>query len=273
VVAVANTRRRPIDQDADGYGPAVERAPGASVDPTRLLIAGGQPLLRQSLRRALDVEEGIEVVAEVSAGTDIADAAQRSQPNVVLLDIDDVPVEAIAGLASVAPRCTIVVITETADYEAISAAILAGASGVLSTSASVADLVEAIRTADVDGMRIDPSTLRPLLLWLIARKKSRSDVDRRLSQLTRREREVLRLLVEGGTNQAIARRLLISPETARTHVQNILVKLGVHSRLEAVAAVRSDGEDRDLEDLPNVSSLPSSDAGWRNGGPGHSRAS
>jgi DNA-binding NarL/FixJ family response regulator len=222
----------------------------------------------------MDVEEGIEVVGEVSAGTDLAEAAQRCRPNVVLVDIDDVPIPAIAGLLRVAPGCTVVVVTEAADYEAMSAAILAGASGVMSASVSVADLVEAIRTADGDGMRIDPSTLRPLLLWLITRKKTRSDVDRRLSQLTRREREVLRLLAEGGTNQAIASRLLISPETARTHVQNILVKLGVHSRLEAVAAVRStDVADRDPESMPNVSPLAASQAGWRSGPSGQSQAS
>jgi two-component system nitrate/nitrite response regulator NarL len=88
--------------------------------------------------------------------------------------------------------------------------------------------------------------LGPLLSRLILRRREQDDALRRAGRLTRREREVLALLAEGGDNDAIAQRLVISPQTARTHIQNVLSKLGVHSRLEAAAFVIQNGI---LEDL------------------------
>jgi DNA-binding NarL/FixJ family response regulator len=88
--------------------------------------------------------------------------------------------------------------------------------------------------------------LGPLLTHLIRRHREEEEARRRLRDLTRREREVLALLAEGTDNDAIAQRLVISPETARTHVQNVLHKLGVHSRLEAAAFVLQNGVLREL---------------------------
>jgi two-component system nitrate/nitrite response regulator NarL len=83
--------------------------------------------------------------------------------------------------------------------------------------------------------------LGPLLKRLIVRRREQDEALRRMSRLTRREREVLALLAEGADNDGIAQALVISPQTARTHIQNVLSKLGVHSRLEAAAFVVQNG--------------------------------
>ena len=92
---------------------------------------------------------------------------------------------------------------------------------------------------------------------LLRRRREQTEALRRVSSLTRREREVLALLVEGADNDLIARSLVISPETVRTHIQNVLVKLGVHSRLEAAVYVRQNGvlEDLILSPDPRLASL------------------
>jgi len=108
----------------------------------------------------------------------------------------------------------------------------------LTKESPLSELIYASRAIDRGETVVPPRMLGPLLTRLIHRRSERDDAMRRVSLLTRREREVLALLAEGADNGGIAAALVISPETARTHIQNVLNKLGVHSRLEAAAFVR-----------------------------------
>jgi DNA-binding NarL/FixJ family response regulator len=116
-------------------------------------------------------------------------------------------------------------------------AMQAGANGYLTKGIPLAKLIEAMRAVLRGETIVPPAMLGDLLSQLVQSKERQNEVLRRISRLTRREREVLALLVEGADNDLVAQRLVISPETARTHIQNILSKLDVHSRLEALALV------------------------------------
>jgi DNA-binding NarL/FixJ family response regulator len=116
-------------------------------------------------------------------------------------------------------------------------ALEAGASGFVSKDQRLVELMNAIRVVHQGGTSIPPQMLEALLGFLLGRRRKIDDAHLRLSRLTRREREVLVLLAEGANNDAIAKILVISPETARTHIQNLMSKLGVHSRLQAAAFV------------------------------------
>jgi DNA-binding NarL/FixJ family response regulator len=119
-------------------------------------------------------------------------------------------------------------------------AIEAGAAGFLDKNTAIDDLLGTVRAASAGEILIDPVVLAKLLPQLAAERQAAEEANRRMSRLTNREREVLKLLAAGCRNEAIAGRLFISPPTVRTHTQNILSKLGVHSQLEAVAlAARS----------------------------------
>ena len=116
-------------------------------------------------------------------------------------------------------------------------AMQAGANGFLTKAIPLRKLIRSTRAVLRGETIVPPAMLGHLLSQLVENRSEQNKVMRRLSRLTRREREVLALLVEGGDNDLVANRLVISPETARTHIQNILGKLDVHSRLEALSLV------------------------------------
>jgi len=117
----------------------------------------------------------------------------------------------------------------------------ADASGYVTKESGLDQLVEATRAVHRGETRVPSKMLGPLLGRLIHRQRDEDEAMRKLSRLTRREREVLALMMRGADNAVIAQALTISPETARTHIQNILGKLGLHSRLEAVAFASGNG--------------------------------
>ncbi len=116
-------------------------------------------------------------------------------------------------------------------------AVEAGAVGFLDKGTAVTKMLQGVRDVAAGEMLIDSTRLARLMPVLAAERKTTTDALDRLSRLTQREQEILRMLAEGSRNDAIARRLSISVATARTHISNILTKLNVHSRLEAVALV------------------------------------
>ncbi|HYY44071.1 MAG TPA: response regulator transcription factor, partial [Actinomycetota bacterium] len=127
------------------------------------------------------------------------------------------------------------------DDDALMEAVDAGADGFITKGRSMEELVEAMRRAWKGEVVIPPDMLGGLLARLTRRNKKQEEALEKVARLTPREREVLALLLEGADNEAIARELVISPETARTHVQNLMSKLGAHSRLEAVAFAMQSG--------------------------------
>lgn len=205
-----------------------------------VLIADEQSLFRQAVRSALETEHDLTVVAEAADGDEAVEAADRFSPDLALIDTE-LPrsngIDATRAVRERVPGCKVLVLSNHQDQAALFDAMQAGANGYLTKAIPLAKLIEAARAILRGETIVPPAMLGALLSQLIESKEEQNDVLRRLSRLTRREREVLALLVEGADNDLVAQRLVISPETARTHIQNILTKLDVHSRLEALALV------------------------------------
>lgn len=216
----------------------------ANGDRIRLLIADEQSLFREAVRVVLENEADLEVVDEAREGLQAVAAAKRTLPDVAIVDAalpngDGFRVTSL--LRSAVPECKVIVLSGGEQERALVAAFEAGASGFLMKSSPLAELVRATRAVHDGDTFVPPHMLGTLISSLTRRRTEQDEALRRTARLTRREREVLALLADGPDNDAIAQSLVISPQTARTHVQNVLGKLGVHSRLEAAAFVRQNG--------------------------------
>jgi DNA-binding NarL/FixJ family response regulator len=210
----------------------------------RVLIADGHSLFREALVSALAGEPDLEVVGEAKDGLEAVAEAARAEPEVAVLD-SDLPngdgLRAARLIRERLPACRVVLLAAEEDHETLADAIHAGANGYLTKASPLTDLVEAIRAVHRGDTLVPARMLGDLLGRLIDRRQQQSEAVRRIGRLTPREKEVLGLLAEGGDNDTIAQALVISPQTARTHIQNVLVKLGVHSRLEAAALAIQNG--------------------------------
>ena len=204
----------------------------------RVLVVDDHPIFRDGLRTALTGDD-IEVVGEAGAGTEAVELAAALRPDVVLMDLQ-MPggsgIDATRAIAGAQPGVAILVLTMTADAEAVFGAIRAGARGYLLKGADRAELLRAIR-AVAEGEAIFGAEIAARLLGAFAAGGPAPP----LPALTDREREVLALVTEGCTNTAIARRLVVSPKTVRNHVSNILTKLQVANREEAAQVAREAG--------------------------------
>jgi DNA-binding NarL/FixJ family response regulator len=204
----------------------------------RILLADGHPLFLEALSTALAAEPDLVVVGEARDGLEAVAEAARTEPQVAVLDAD-LPncdgVRAAALIRDRLPDCRIVLLAADEDADILASAIEAGASGYLSKASPLTELVEAIGSVHRGDTLVPSRMLGSLLERLIRRRQEHDEALRKLSRLTSREQEVLTLLAHGGDNDSIAQVLVISPQTVRTHIQNVLVKLGVHSRLEAAA--------------------------------------
>jgi DNA-binding NarL/FixJ family response regulator len=210
----------------------------------RILLADGHSLFREALSAALVGEQQLAVVAEARDGLQAVSEATRTRPNVAVLDADLPNGDGVRAARLIRERlegCRVVVLASDEDPELLAAAVEAGASGYLTKASPLTELVEAIRSVHRGDTLVPARMLGGLLDRLIRRRHDHNEALRRLSRLTAREREVLTLLAQGGDNDSIAQILVISPQTARTHIQNVLVKLGVHSRLEAAAVAIQNG--------------------------------
>ncbi|HET9671914.1 MAG TPA: response regulator transcription factor [Actinomycetota bacterium] len=210
----------------------------------RVMLADRHALFREAVRSALENDADILVVAEARSGREAVVRAEQSDPDVVILDVDPPSSNGsrtTAQLKSVAPRCRVLVLSEGEDHRLLLEVLDAGANGYLTRDAPLAELIRATRAVHAGETLVPPKMLGPLLSRLLQRKREQDRAFERLARLTVREREVLALLAQGSDNDGIARALVISPQTARTHIQNILGKLGVHSRLEAAAFVTRSG--------------------------------
>jgi DNA-binding NarL/FixJ family response regulator len=210
-----------------------------STSTIRVLLVEGHALFRQAVRASLEEAPDIIVVGETAHPEQTNDAVTAREPNVALVDSSGSTIgvaRTIALLKQQLPACRVVVLGDD-DSEILIDAIEAGANGYVTQESGLADLIETTRSVHAGDTLIPPRMLGPLLSGLLARRREEHEALQRLFRLTQRELEVLDLLAAGKDNHAIAGVLSISPETARTHVQNVLGKLGVHSRLEAAAFV------------------------------------
>jgi DNA-binding NarL/FixJ family response regulator len=210
--------------------------PGAVGSRIRMLLIDGRVMVSDAFQLLLDTQEGLEVVGSsaTSAGG-VADAA-RLQPDVVLVNFELPDLDGIATarlINRVAPDSTVILITESHDEALVEAAVEAGCAGVLDKERGWVELVSAVRSVFHGQSAFSQTDLKRILPKLAVK---RSDA---LSYLTPREVEVLSYISEGLSNRAIAGRLDVTANTIRNHVQRILYKLGVHSKLEAVVLAQA----------------------------------
>jgi DNA-binding NarL/FixJ family response regulator len=214
------------------------------VEKLRVLLADEHGIFRSAVRAALDREPDLEVVAEAGDGPDAIDAVRRSQPDVAVLSATLATFSGVRTSCMIRdrhPDCRTIVLADVQDQRQLTDGLGCGASGYLTKDASIEELVEAVRAVARGETLIPPVMLGPLLSDLMDQRNLREQALLMLGDLSRREREVLALVAKGTKTAAIAGMLVISPETARTHIQNVLTKLGVHSRLEAAAFVIENG--------------------------------
>ncbi|MER7182262.1 response regulator transcription factor, partial [Streptomyces hyaluromycini] len=147
----------------------------------------------------------------------------------------------VVGVRSAQPAVRVVVLAEKDDPRRAALALQAGASGWVAKDCSLSRLLNVIRGVLRDETHLPPALLTGVLRELTAARKHRTESERLVESLTPREREVLRCMVAGLGRKAVAERLFLSPHTVRTHMQNVLGKLGVHSTLAAVALARRAG--------------------------------
>jgi DNA-binding NarL/FixJ family response regulator len=208
----------------------------------RILLVDGSSLFRQAVSGALNRVDGLEVIAESQTASLAVSDAERTQPDLAVVDGDFfvswLPAF-IADLRAASPTCKVLVLTSEEELAPLIDALRAGANGYLTKETSLDELVDAAKAVAKGEVVVPPQMLGELLTTLVQQGgKKTDDSIMTLSKLTRRERQVLALLADGSDKDAIAVALAISPQTARTHVQNILAKLGLHSRLEAAAFAR-----------------------------------
>jgi DNA-binding NarL/FixJ family response regulator len=215
----------------------------------RILLADAHSLFREALATALGKEADLRVVGEARDGLQAVDEAIRARPDVALLE-EDLPncegVRATRLIGERVPDCRVILLAAEENQDTLAAAVEAGVSGYLTKSSPLTELIGAARAVHRGEMLVPPRMLGGLLSRLIHRRREQDEAMRRLARLTRRERQVLMLLADGGDNDSIAQALVISPQTARTHIQNVLGKLEVHSRLEAAALALQSGVGDDL---------------------------
>jgi len=215
--------------------------PSAEKAKIRIVVAAAQSLFREAVAAALESEPDVEIVGEASTGLDAVAVVERTRSDVAVLDSDLPNCDAIKATGLIKERvseCRVMLLVAEEDPETLVGAVEAGASGYLTKRSPFWQLTDAARSIHSGDTLVPVRMLGPLIADLLTRRSFHAQAMRRIADLTRREREVLALLASGADNQHIAQELVISPQTARTHIQNVLNKLGVHSRLEAAAFVR-----------------------------------
>ena len=210
----------------------------------RVMIVEDHTMVAESLERALKAEPTIEVVALAASVADALEKVDDAAPDLVLMDYrlpDGTGAQAAEAIRLVAPTATIVFVSGDSSDEAMLSAVEVGASGYLLKTQPVGELTEAVIRAAAGEMLIPAHELSRLLVSRQRRQRSETDRQQVASRLTPREREILRLMASGADNASMAEQLHVELTTVRWHVQNILEKLGAHSKLAAVAAAAEFG--------------------------------
>jgi DNA-binding NarL/FixJ family response regulator len=215
-----------------------DKAPGGS-ERLRVMVVDDHALFRRGLEMVLQQEADIELVGEASDGAEAVERATELMPDVVLMDVR-MPrrsgIEAAGQIKEALPHAKILMLTISDEEADLYDAIKAGASGYLLKEIPIEEVADAIRSVWAGQSRISPSMASKLLSEFATMSK-RADEPRAVPapKLTDRELEVLQLVAQGMNNRDIAKQLFISENTVKNHIRNILEKLHLHSRMEAVA--------------------------------------
>jgi DNA-binding NarL/FixJ family response regulator len=236
-----------MGEDPGGAAVPADAAPGASPrpDPIRTMIVDDHALFRRGLEMVLEEEPDIELVGQAGDGAEAVKIAAETLPDIVLMDIRmprSSGIEACRAMKEAAPSTKIIILTISDEEEDLFEAIRAGASGYLLKDIPLDEVADTVRAVHGGQSLINPSMAAKLLTEFAAMAKR--DDDERTEELpaprlTDREMQVLKLVARGMNNRDIAKELFISENTVKNHVRNILEKLQIHSRMEAVmVAVR-----------------------------------
>lgn len=205
----------------------------------RVVVADDQPLMRAGLTTLLDADPGLEVVAAAADGLEVVEAARRTRPDVVCMDIRMPGQDGIAATRElcgpgVADPIPVLVLTTFDIDEYLFGALEAGASGFLLKDAEPETIVAAVRSVASGNGTIDDSLTKRLLREVVTRRRTQPVTGERGSDLlTPRELDIVLLLAQGMSNEEIADELVLEVSTVKSHLARILPKLGVRSRLQA----------------------------------------
>ena len=209
----------------------------SEANPIRVMIVDDHGMVRRGLGTILNVRVDLELVGEASSGAEALELCQQTEPDVILMDLVMPEMGGAEATRLIREQCEevqVIALTSFQEKELVREALQAGAIGYLLKNVSAEDLAAAIREAHAGRSTLAPEAIQAL----IQAEPQRTVQDTDLAEtygLTPREREVLALMVEGLNNPEIAERLVVSRSTAKAHVSNILSKLGVSNRAEAIS--------------------------------------
>lgn len=209
---------------------------------TKILIVDDHDMVRRGLNSYLVTEEDFEIVGQASSGKEAVRQARELLPDVILMDLvmeNGNGIEATKEIISFLPDCKIIILTSFYDDEQVFPAIEAGAFSYLLKTASAEEISSTVRKAAAGEPVIESKVAQKMMGRFRSSEKKPHD------ELTKREREVLALIGDGKTNQEIADALFIGLKTVKTHVSNILSKLGVADRTQAAIYANRNGIVRD----------------------------
>ncbi|MFI5979856.1 response regulator [Streptomyces sp. NPDC051555] len=216
--------------------------------PVRVLLADDQQLVRAGFRALLDAQPDIEVVGEASDGAEAVALARALRPDIALMDIRMPVLDGLAATRAITgdpalAAVKVVMLTTFELDEYVFEAIRGGACGFLVKDTEPEELLRAVRSVVAGDALLSPGVTRRLIAEFAARSKAPRDpaVAGELHRLTQREREVVALVGMGLSNEEIARRLVVSPLTAKTHVSRAMVKVGARDRAQLVVLAYESG--------------------------------
>ncbi|MGC0336460.1 response regulator [Streptomyces sp. SLBN-8D4] len=212
----------------------------------RVVVADDQELVRSGFSMILEAQQDIEVVAEAGDGAEAVAAVRRHTPDVLLLDIRMPVMDGLEAARRVCAQssCKVVMLTTFDLDEYVYDALYAGASGFLLKDVRRDDLVHAVRVVAGGDSLLAPTITRRLVADIVRRRREEAataTAPGRLDALTAREVEILRMLARGLSNAEIATTLFVSEHTVKTHVSNVLSKLGLRDRVQAVICAYETG--------------------------------
>lgn len=215
---------------------------------TRVIIADDQPLIRQAVADILDGHDDLDVVGQASDGREAVTLASALRPDVIVMDIRMPELDGIGATSEICAdpeldQTKVLILTTFEEDQYLVAALRAGASGFVGKGAEPEEIVRAVRAVHAGDALLSPVATRALIDRFVAPSTPSTavKVSPLLAALTEREQEVLLMVAKGRSNQEIADDLVISPHTAKTHVNRIMVKVHVHDRAQLVILAYESG--------------------------------